>query len=129
MTGLVFWYGNVGNGELMDTLVSQSDMVVHFAAESHVTRDQFMINRLFFETDVLGTQAVANAVLKYKENIERFIHISTSEVYGSAQGEKMDEEHQLYPMSPYASAKCGADRPRVFLLGNLPIACRDREAV
>ncbi len=106
---LIFWYGNVGNGELIDTLVSQSDMVVHFAAESHVTRSIYD-NRLFFETDVLGTQTVANAVLKYKEKIERFIHISTSEVYGTAQNEKMCEEHPLYPMSPYASAKCGADR-------------------
>lgn len=106
---LIFWYGNVGNGELMDTLISQSDIVVHFAAESHVTRSIYD-NQLFFETDVLGTQTVANAVLKYKDRIERFIHISTSEVYGSAQHEHMNEEHPLLPMSPYASAKCGADR-------------------
>ncbi len=106
---LQFWYGNVRNGELMDTLVSQSDIVVHFAAESHVTRSIYD-NQQFFETDVLGTQTVANAALKYKDRIERFIHISTSEVYGTAITEKMDENHPLYPMSPYASAKCGADR-------------------
>jgi dTDP-glucose 4,6-dehydratase len=104
-----FWYGNVRNGELIDTLVSQSDAVVHFAAESHVTRSIYD-NQLFFETDVLGTQTIANAVVKYKERVERFIHISTSEVYGTALTEKMDEEHPLFPMSPYASAKCGADR-------------------
>jgi dTDP-glucose 4,6-dehydratase len=104
-----FWYGNVRNGELMDTLVSQSDVIVHFAAESHVTRSIYD-NQLFFETDVLGTQTIANAVVKFKDRIERFIHISTSEVYGTALTEKMDEEHPLYPMSPYASAKCGADR-------------------
>lgn len=106
---LAFWYGNVRNGELVDTLVSQSDVVIHFAAESHVTRSIYD-NYLFFETDVLGTQVVANAILKYKETVERFIHISTSEVYGSAMSEKMDEQHPLLPMSPYASAKCGADR-------------------
>ena len=72
-----FWYGNVRNGELVDTLVSQSDVVVHFAAETHVTRSIYD-NFLFFETDVLGTQTVANAVLKYRDRIERFIHISTS---------------------------------------------------
>jgi len=104
-----FWYGNVRNGELVDTLVSQSDIVFHFAAETHVTRSIYD-NLLFFETDVLGTQVVANAVLKYNHRIERFIHISTSEVYGTANKEIMDEEHPLMPMSPYAAAKVGADR-------------------
>jgi dTDP-glucose 4,6-dehydratase len=104
-----FWYGDVRNGELMDALVSQSEVVVHMAAESHVTRSIYD-NKLFFETDVLGTQAVANAVTKSRDRVERFIHISTSEVYGSAETEKMGEEHPLNPRSPYASAKCGADR-------------------
>lgn len=104
-----FWYGDVRNGELMDTLVGQSDIVVHMAAESHVTRSIYD-NKLFFETDVLGTQAVANAIVKHRSRVERFIHISTSEVYGTAIDAKMDEEHPLNPMSPYASAKCGADR-------------------
>ncbi len=104
-----FWYGNVKNGELVDTLISQADIVVHFAAETHVTRSIYD-NFLFFETDVLGTQTIANSVLKYKNQIERFIHISTSEVYGTAQSELMDEKHPLMPMSPYASAKAGADR-------------------
>ncbi len=106
---LVFWYGNVRNGELVDTLVAQSDVVIHFAAESHVTRSIYD-NWIFFETDVMGTQVISNAVLKYRDRIERFIHISTSEVYGTALTEVMDEEHPLKPMSPYASAKAGADR-------------------
>lgn len=105
----IFWYGDVQNGELMDTLVSQSDMVVHFAAESHVTRSIYD-NTKFFRTDVLGTQIVANAVCKYKDQVERFVHISTSEVYGTAVSETMDENHPLNPMSPYAAAKAGADR-------------------
>lgn len=104
-----FWYGDVRNGELMDTLVSQSDVVVHMAAESHVTRSIYD-NKLFFETDVLGTQAVSNAVVRHKDRVERFIHISTSEVYGTAEGPAMSEEHPLNPLSPYASAKAGADR-------------------
>jgi dTDP-glucose 4,6-dehydratase len=106
---IMFWYGNVRNGELVDTLVSQCDVVVHFAAETHVTRSIYD-NFLFFETDVLGTQTVANAVLKYRDRVERFIHVSTSEVYGTAMKEKMDEDHPLMPMSPYASAKTSADR-------------------
>lgn len=104
-----FWYGDVRNGELMDMLVAQSDVVVHMAAESHVTRSIYD-NRLFFETDVLGTQTVANAVTKFKDRLQLFVHVSTSEVYGSAQSPKMDEDHPLNPRSPYASAKCGADR-------------------
>jgi dTDP-glucose 4,6-dehydratase len=93
----------------MDTLVSQADVVVHLAAESHVTRSIYD-NALFFETDVLGTQTVSNAVVKHARRVQLFIHVSTSEVYGTAMRPLMDEEHPLNPMSPYASAKCGADR-------------------
>lgn len=104
-----FWYGNILNADLVDSLVMRSDIVIHFAAESHVTRSIFD-NRLFFETDVLGTQVVTNAVLRYKDKIELFVHISTSEVYGTALLDTITEEHPLNPMSPYAAAKCGADR-------------------
>lgn len=104
-----FWYGNVMNADLVDTLVSKSDVVFHFAAESHVTRSIFD-NKLFFETDVIGTQVIANSILKNYKKIGLFVHISTSEVYGTAVSEKMGEDHPLNPMSPYAAAKCGADR-------------------
>ena len=104
-----FWYGNVKNSELVNELVAKSDVVVHLAAETHVARSIFD-NAVFFETDVLGTQTVANAVLKNKESVERFMHISTSEVYGTALEVPMTEEHPLMPASPYASAKTGADR-------------------
>lgn len=104
-----FWYGNVMNADLVDALMARADIVVHFAAESHVTRSIFD-NRLFFETDVIGTQVIANSVLRNRDRIELFVHISTSEVYGTALKDLMDEEHPLNPMSPYAAAKCGADR-------------------
>lgn len=104
-----FWYGNIRNAELVDTLMAQTDVVVHLAAESHVTRSIYD-NLVFFETDVLGTQVIANSVLKHADRVERFIHISTSEVYGTARAAVIDEEHPLLPASPYASAKCGADR-------------------
>lgn len=106
---LEFWYGDVRNASLVESLVEQSHVVVHFAAETHVTRSIYD-NYQFFETDVIGTQVVSNAVLRHRRTIDRFVHISTSEVYGSAVTEMMDEEHPLLPMSPYASAKCGADR-------------------
>lgn len=104
-----FWAGNVMNADIVDSLVARSDIVYHFAAETHVTRSIYS-NRLFFETDVIGTQVVANSVLKHRERVELFVHISTSEVYGSALCERIDENHPLNPMSPYAAAKCGADR-------------------
>jgi dTDP-glucose 4,6-dehydratase len=106
---LQFWYGDVRNSSLVDSLVAQSDLVVHFAAETHVTRS-IHDNYHFFETDVLGTQVVANCVLAHVKRINRFIHISTSEVYGTAETPKMSEEHPLKPLSPYGSAKTGADR-------------------
>lgn len=104
-----FWYGNVINSELVNALVAQSDVVYHFAAESHVTRS-IHSNKTFFETDVIGTQVVANAVLNHRDKVKLFVHISTSEVYGTALTEKMSESHPLNPTSPYAAAKCGADR-------------------
>ncbi len=104
-----FWYGDVNNLDLVSDLVGKSDIVVHFAAETHVARSLYS-HRVFFVTDVLGTQSVVNAVLKHSDRIERFIHISTSEVYGTAEYEPMDEGHPLNPTSPYAAAKTGADR-------------------
>jgi len=104
-----FWYGDVNNLDLVSDLVSRSDIVVHFAAETHVARSLYQ-NRVFFVTDVLGTQSVMNAVFKHSSRIERFIHVSTSEVYGSALYEPMDENHPLNPRTPYAAAKAGADR-------------------
>lgn len=104
-----FWYGNVCNSALINDLVAQADIVVHMAAETHVTRSIYD-NLTFFETDVLGTQAVANAVVNHRNKVELFIHISTSEVYGTAISSVIDEDHPLNPMSPYAAAKAGADR-------------------
>ena len=106
---LHFWYGNVCNAAIVEALVQEADVVIHLAAETHVTRSIYD-SLLFFQTDVIGTQTVANAILKARGKIQRFIHVSSSEVYGTAQFETMKEDHPLEPMSPYASAKCGADR-------------------
>ena len=106
---LSFWYGNVCNAALVDTLVEASDVVIHMAAETHVTRSIYD-SLLFFQTDVVGTQTLANAAVKARKRIQRFIHVSSSEVYGTARSTSMNEDHALEPMSPYASAKCGADR-------------------
>ncbi|MDE2571184.1 MAG: GDP-mannose 4,6-dehydratase [bacterium] len=106
-----FIYGNICNAAQVTEVVGSADIVVHFAAETHVTRSIFD-GRTFFETDVLGTANLAGAAVHHGSRIERFIHISTSEVYGTCRSdqESMDEEHPLEPCSPYASAKVGADR-------------------
>ncbi len=103
-----FWYGNVNNAGLVGQLIGRVDQVVHFAAESHVARSIFD-DRVFFETDVMGTQTMCSLAAK-SPNIDRFVHVSTSEVYGTALVDPMDEDHALNPLTPYASAKCGADR-------------------
>ena len=76
-----FCYGNIRNTAIVEELVAEADIVIHSAAETHVPRS-LSDTAMFFETDVLGTQAVVSAVLK--RPIERFIHVSSSEVYGTA---------------------------------------------
>lgn len=104
-----FVHGSVVNFPLVDELVSDSDFIVHFAAESHVTRS-ILDDYIFFDTEVMGTRALMSALVKNSKTVERFIHISTSEVYGTADYEPMDENHPLKPRSPYAASKAAADR-------------------
>ena len=85
-------------------------------------------NSLFFITDVIGTQTVANAVAK-ADDVKVFVHVSTSEVYGTALHEPMDEDHPLNPLSPYASAKAGADRLVYSYRGDLRHSGRHRAAL
>jgi dTDP-glucose 4,6-dehydratase len=104
-----FYYGSVTNIYLVDYLMSRADFVVHFAAESHVTRSIYDDTH-FFETDVMGTRVMMTALVKYAKSVQRYIHISTSEVLGTAESKPMDENHPIKPRSPYAAAKAGADR-------------------
>ncbi len=106
-TRFTFWHGNIRNVALVEELASEADAIVHFAAETHVPRS-IADNTIFLETDILGTQAVLGAALKGR--VERVLHISSSEVYGTALTDPMTEEHPLNPTSPYAAAKAGADR-------------------
>lgn len=104
-----FEYGDIRNVSVVDDLVAKHEVIIHFAAETHVTRSIYD-NAKFFETDVLGTQSIANAVYHHMDTVERLIHISTCEVYGAGLTKKMKENHELNPHSPYAAAKAGADR-------------------
>lgn len=104
-----FFYGSVTNQQIVNMIMEQADFVVHFAAESHVTRSIYD-DLTFFDTDVLGTRVMMSALVKNAKKIKRYIHISTSEVCGTAEMTPMDEEHPINPRSPYAAAKAGADR-------------------
>jgi dTDP-glucose 4,6-dehydratase len=106
---VTFIHGDVNDALLIDKLVRDSHTIVHFAAETHVTRS-LHDSRTFVQTDILGTHNILSAIAKYIDNVFSFIHISTSEVYGTAISETMKESHPLNPLSPYAAAKCGADR-------------------
>jgi dTDP-glucose 4,6-dehydratase len=119
-TNFCFFHGDIRDETLVRNLVRNVDRVIHFAAETHVDRS-IDNSAPFISTDVKGTQILLEAIRR--QPVERFIHISTSEVYGSAEKVPMDEEHTLKPMSPYAAAKAGADRLAYsyFFTYDLPI--------
>ncbi len=102
-----FWHGNIQDADVVRNLLRQTDVVVHLAAETHVDRS-ITNSTPFVDTDVKGTQTLLEGIKDHP--VERFIHISTSEVYGSAREIPMTEDHPLNPQSPYAGAKAGADR-------------------
>jgi len=85
-------------------LVHNRDYVFHLAALISVPHS-VKAPYSYMETNVIGTQNVATAAL----GCERFIHTSTSEVYGSSQSDYMSEEHPIVPQSPYAASKVAAD--------------------
>jgi dTDP-glucose 4,6-dehydratase len=105
---LSFVHGDIRDCELVRALVSEVDVIVNAAAESHVEKSIEEGASEFVTTNVEGTQILLDAI---RENpVERFVLISSSEVYGTAERAPMDEEHPLNPRSPYAATKAGADR-------------------
>ncbi|MFE6838721.1 dTDP-glucose 4,6-dehydratase [Streptomyces sp. NPDC057705] len=98
--------GDVCDRELLLDLLPGHDAVVHFAAESHVDRSVTGAAE-FFRTNVLGTQTVLDAALV--TDVERVVHVSTDEVYGSIEKGSWTEDRPLLPNSPYAASKAGSD--------------------
>jgi dTDP-glucose 4,6-dehydratase len=103
---LRFVHGDICNAELVDGLVGEADQVVHFAAESHVDRS-ILGAADFVRTNVLGTQTLLDAA--HRHGVERFVHVSTDEVYGSIESGSWPETFPLQPNSPYAASKAGSD--------------------
>ena len=104
---LTFVQGDVCDRALMDRVVRDADAVVHFAAETHVDRS-ILDAGSFVVTDVVGTHSVLEACRK--ADVPRLVHISTDEVYGEAASGPCTEDAPLFPKSPYAASKAGADR-------------------
>jgi dTDP-glucose 4,6-dehydratase len=102
-----FFHGNIVDEPLVTELMRNVDAVVHFAAETHVDRSIQEAGR-FLETDVWGTYVLLEAARN--QAVKRFVHISTDEVYGEAEGRPSVEGDDLRPKSPYAASKAGADR-------------------
>jgi dTDP-glucose 4,6-dehydratase len=101
-----FVQGDICDPLLVNELMVGVDVVVHFAAESHVDRS-ITGAADFVLTNVLGTQVLLQAALE--AGVRRFVHVSTDEVYGSIEHGSWPEEHPLQPNSPYSAAKAGSD--------------------
>jgi len=107
--GHKFVQGRIEDGKLVDHLMEGIDVVINFAAESHVDRS-IVEPQVFIKTNVLGTQVLLDAALRHK--VKLFYQISTDEVYGALEldsAEKFTEESPLRPNSPYAASKASAD--------------------
>ena len=105
---LEFVHGDIRDAGLVAELVAGVDVIVNAAAESHVEKSIRDGASEFVTTNVEGTQILLDAIRD--QPVERFLLVSSSEVYGTAEYTPMDERHPLEPRSPYAATKAGADR-------------------
>jgi dTDP-glucose 4,6-dehydratase len=101
-----FVHGDIGDGELLGRVVPGHDLVVHFAAESHVDRSIEGASA-FVRTNVLGTQTLLQACLEAE--VPKIVQVSTDEVYGTIETGSWLEDQPLRPRSPYAASKASAD--------------------
>ncbi len=103
-----FVQGDIADASVAAPLVKESDIVVHFAAETHVDRSIQDAGH-FVKTDVYGTFVLLDAA-RSSSRLRRFVQISTDEVYGSVPEGASTEADELRPRNPYAASKAGADR-------------------
>lgn len=103
-----FVKGDVADAAVAAPLVREADLVVHFAAETHVDRSIASAGE-FITTDVYGTFVLLEAA-RENRRLRRFVQISTDEVYGSVADGSSRETDELKPRNPYSASKAGADR-------------------
>ena len=102
-----FIKGDISDYDLMKKIVKDVDILVNFAAETHVDRS-ISNPHSFLKSNVIGVFTILEAIRKYNPNI-RFIQISTDEVYGDILKGSFKEEDRLKPSSPYSASKAAAD--------------------
>ena len=97
---------DIRNESIINELVKNTDVIINFAAESHV--DRSIANpKPFLDTNIFGTYSILEATRKFDK---QFIHVSTDEIYGDAYGKSsFDENSQINPSNPYAATKAAAD--------------------
>jgi dTDP-glucose 4,6-dehydratase len=103
-----FIHGDICDAKVAGPLVEASDIVVHFAAETHVDRSILAAGE-FIRTDVEGSFVLLEAARR-NPKLRRFVQISTDEVYGSVAEGSSSEADELRPRNPYSASKAGADR-------------------
>jgi dTDP-glucose 4,6-dehydratase len=103
-----FIHGDICDAKVAGPLVEASDIVVHFAAETHVDRSILAAGD-FIRTDVEGSFVLLEAARR-NPKLRRFVQISTDEVYGSVAEGSSTETDELRPRNPYSASKAGADR-------------------
>ena len=100
-----FVKSNIKNQKIINELVSKNDLVINFAAESHVDRS-ISNPKPFLDSNIIGTYSILEAIRKYDKKL---VQISTDEVSGSLKKNSADETFILNPSSPYSSSKASAD--------------------
>lgn len=99
--------GDIRDFDLLEKITRDIDAVFHLAAQIHVDRS-IIESKMTYDINVLGTQNILEVARTY--DVEKVIHASTSEVYGSAQYAPIDEKHPLDAPHPYGASKIAADR-------------------
>ena len=104
---LFIFFGDVRDIATVDAAMEGCDVVIHLASLITIPYS-YKAPTSYFETNVIGTVNVLSSAKRY--GVRRFVHTSTSEVYGSAQQIPICESHQLVGQSPYSASKIGADQ-------------------
>ncbi len=102
-----FIHGDIGDPATVKRAMEGCDQVVHFAAETQVDKS-IVDSSIFLKTNVMGTYTLLEEARR--QNIKKFVNISTDEVYGHILSGSFTEKDSLYPRNPYAASKAGAER-------------------
>jgi len=103
---VTFVHASINDAAVVDDVLAGAHAVMHLAAESHVDRS-IQGAQPFFVTNVLGTQQLLES--SRRGDVQKFVHVSTDEVYGSIDEGSWKEDHILEPNSPYSASKAGSD--------------------